>query len=194
VEVEILSVGRPGLLGIGGENARVIVRPLVSGPSPLDSAAQVLMELLNLMGIQARVTARPPQTPGESLMACVLDVRGDDLGILIGRRGETLACLQYLVNLIVGRRFKRRVLIGVDVEGYRRRREETLQGLALRMAERVRTTGQPVTLEPMPANERRIIHLALVDHPDVVTSSVGQGEHRKVIIAPRKEEPFTAPD
>ncbi|HKZ50256.1 MAG TPA: RNA-binding cell elongation regulator Jag/EloR [Dehalococcoidia bacterium] len=185
VEVEVLAVGRPGLLGLGGESARVIVRPLAEDRSPADSAAQMLMEVLSLMGVEARVTARPPQSPGESQMSCVLDIRGDDMAILIGRRGETLGSLQYLVNLIISRRFKRRVLIGVDVEGYRHRREENLQSLALRMAERVRATGQSVTLEPMPASERRIVHLALMEQSDVITQSIGEGDHRKVVIAPR---------
>jgi spoIIIJ-associated protein len=116
----------------------------------------------------------------------VLDVRGEDLGILIGRRGDTLANLQYIVNLIVSRRTKARAAFAVDVEGYRRRREEGLERLALRMAERVRRTGETVTLEPMPPSERRIVHLALAEDSSVVTSSMGEGEARKVSIAPRR--------
>jgi spoIIIJ-associated protein len=120
------------------------------------------------------------------LAQAVLDVSGDDLGLLIGRRGQTLASLQYLVNLIVSRKLQSRASFGVDVEGYRRRREDSLKGLALRMADRVKTTGQSVTLEPMPANERRIVHLTLAGDPKVITVSIGEGEGRKVAITPRR--------
>jgi len=116
----------------------------------------------------------------------VLDVHGDDLGILIGRKGSTLASLQYLVNLIVHRRFKESAPFHLDVEEYRRRREEALRALAFRMAKRVRDTGRSVTLEPMPANERRIVHLALAQDPTVGTASVGEGESRKVAISLRR--------
>jgi spoIIIJ-associated protein len=116
----------------------------------------------------------------------VFDISGDDLGLLIGRRGATLASLQYLLNLIVGRRFRGHGPFAVDVEGYRRRREKSLVSLAYRMAERVRDTGRSVTLEPMPANERRIVHLALAKDPTVSTVSVGEGESRKVSIRVRR--------
>ncbi len=189
VEVEVLSEGRGGLFGLGGEPARVKVTPRASagGPSGSDTetALEVLRELLRLMGIEASVSARAPETPGDGvgMAKAVLDVQGEDLGILIGRRGETLAALQYTVNLIVGRKFDGQSVFSVDVEGYRRRREQTLRRLALRMAERVKETGRPVTLEPMPANERRIVHLALAQDPKVVTASLGEGENRKVSIS-----------
>jgi spoIIIJ-associated protein len=115
----------------------------------------------------------------------VLDVSGEDLGILIGRRGDTLASLQYLVNLIVGRKLKAKTAFGVDVEGYRRRREQSLKNLAIHMAERVKSNGQTVTLEPMPPNERRIVHLALAKDAAVITESIGEGENRKVVIYPK---------
>lgn len=188
VDVEVLSQGRPGLFGLGGENARVMVRPLTSSrPSVVDESVEVLKTLLSLLGLEARVTVRPPQTLSDRRMEAVLDVWGDDLGILIGRRGETLATLQYMVNLIVSRHFKSRYQVGIDVEGYRRRREDALRNLALRLAEKVKTSGRPVTLEPMPANERRIVHLALVDDAQVVTTSIGEGESRKVVISVRRQ-------
>ena len=122
------------------------------------------------------------ETPGDGLgMAkAVLDVEGDDLGILIGRRGETLASLQYLLNLMVARQLAEHVAFTVDVEGYRRRRERQLTTLARRMADQVRRTKRPVTLEPMPPNERRIIHLTLAEDRQVETSSIGEGDDRKV--------------
>lgn len=119
------------------------------------------------------------------MVIAVLDVQGDDLGMLIGRRGETLVSLQYMLNLMLARRTATRVMVGVDVGGYRRRREESLRSLAMRTADRVRASGQSVTLEPMPPNERRIIHIALSDNPDVLTVSIGEGEGRKVAITPR---------
>lgn len=189
VDIEILSEGRAGILGFGGEPARVRVTPRASaggpGGSDTETALEVLRELLRLMGVEASVSARAPETPGDGvgMAKAVLDVQGEDLGILIGRRGETLAALQYTVNLIVGRRCDGQSVFSVDVEGYRRRREETLRRLALRMAERVKETGRPVTLEPMPANERRIVHLALAQDPKVVTASLGEGENRKVSIS-----------
>jgi spoIIIJ-associated protein len=192
VEIEVLSEGRSGILGIGGEDARVLVRPRGAPTTPTiegedtKKAVETLERLLELMDIDAGVSVRAPETPGDGvgLVTAVLDVRGEDLGILIGRRGETLSCLQYMVNLMVSRQLKMRGTFGVDVEGYRRRREESLKGLARRMADRVRASGQPVTLEPMPPNERRIIHLALAKDPTVITESVGEGESRKVSITP----------
>lgn len=190
VEVEVLQQGRSGILGFGGEEARVRVRPLVapSAEEETQLALEVLRKLLELMSIDAEVSVRPPETPGDGvgLVKAVLDVRGEDLGILIGRRGDTLGSVQYIVNLIVSRRTKSRAAFAVDVEGYRRRREEGLERLALRMAERVRRTGETVTLEPMPPNERRIVHLVLAEDSSVITSSIGEGEARKVSIAPRR--------
>jgi len=213
VEVEVLSVGRSGILGIGGDRARVLVRPKggvaapaqgaaapgpgATSPAPgaavlteedLETAVGVLKRLLELMNVDASVQVRAPETPGDGLglVRAVLDVSGEDLGILIGRRGDTLSSLQFLVNLVVSRKLKARTAFGIDVEGYRRRREESLKGLALRMADRVKSTGQSITLEPMPPNERRIVHLALANDPNVITVSIGEGESRKVAITPRR--------
>lgn len=215
VDVEVLSEGK-GLLGVGGQ-ARVRVT-LIEGDEPqpgneaesddgavegeeaepadegeyiedeAEYAAQMLDHLLALMGIEADVSIRDPETPGDGLgMAkAVLDIEGDDLGILIGRRGDTLSSLQYLLNLMVSRQLGQHLSFTVDVEGYRRRRERQLTTLARRMAEQVKRTRRPVTLEPMPPNERRIIHLALAEDRQVETSSTGEGDARKVAINPRR--------
>ncbi len=193
VDVEIISEGRAGLFGLGGENARVLVKPLggettetVAVESPtIQMAVDFLRHLLELMGVDADVTARAPETPGDGLgrASAVLDVNGDDLGILIGRRGSTLAALQYMVNHMVSRGLKSKALVSVDVERYKRRREEALMGLARRLADKVKASGRTITLEPMPANERRIVHLALASDPQVVTASLGEGETRKVAIS-----------
>ncbi|MBI5285561.1 MAG: protein jag [Chloroflexi bacterium] len=201
VEVEVVSEAKGGILGVGGAQAVVRVRLLGEAAEAgggqeegefiedeAEAAAQMLDRLLELMGIQADVSIRDPETPGDGLgMAkAVLDVEGDDLGILIGRRGETLASLQYLLNLMISRQIGQHMSFTVDVEGYRRRREKQLNTLAFRMADQVKRTRRPVTLEPMPPNERRIVHLALAEDRQVETSSIGEGETRKVSITPRR--------
>jgi len=114
-------------------------------------------------------------------------VRGEDLGILIGRRGQTLASLQYMVRLIVGHQAQAGLPIIVDIEGYKQRRYEALRELAWRIAEQVKVSKSPFSLEPMPAFERRIIHITLADSPDVTTESTGFGEVRKVVIKPKDD-------
>lgn len=153
--------------------------------APLDAAVEILSNMLNLMGIDASVKAHvaaPDPGSRSDEPTLILDIVGNDLGILIGRRGETLSALQYLTRLMVNHRLHRWVNVVVDVEEYKNRRERTLQQLALRAAERVIATGRTLALEPMPARERRIIHMALRSHPDVHTESVGEGESRKVTI------------
>lgn len=151
-------------------------------------ARNVIMELLKAMDIDAEVYDSPLPSDGvpEGVTSLAFDIRGDDLGILIGRRGQTMASLQYIVNLIVNHKLKSRTLVIVDVEGYRRRRFSSLSDMAHRLAERVRASGRSITLEPMSAAERRIIHIALHDYQDIVTQSIGEGESRKVSIAPRR--------
>lgn len=146
-------------------------------------ARQTLEELLEKMGIHAHIEdyVRSPQDE-DDYHKLILNVRGRDLGILIGRRGETLNALEYLTRLIVGRELERRVNLVVDVEGYRVRRERSLRRLALRMAERAVATGRRQVLEPMSAAERRIVHVALRDHEQVTTESIGSDENRKVTI------------
>jgi spoIIIJ-associated protein len=170
---------------------RVPVAPVEhvpADPADVAVAVEVLEELIRLTGLDASVTPREPETAGDGLgmIQTVLDVEGDDLGLLIGRRGQTLASLQYLLNLMVAKRLGKRAAFGVDVDGYRRRREESLVNLAKRTAARVRGTGRSVTLEPMPANERRIVHITLADDPNVMTVSIGEGEGRKVAITPTR--------
>jgi spoIIIJ-associated protein len=149
-------------------------------------AGDVLSTLLDKMGILAAVEmADPggdidPKTGEASPM--VLNIVGDDLGALIGRRGETLRDLQFITRLILSRKLGMWPDLVLDVEGYKAKRVSALESLALRMATQVYNTRQPVTLEPMPAHERRIIHLTLRDHPHVYTESTGVDEARKVQI------------
>ena len=184
VEVVVVKKGRGGLFGLGSEEVRVRVTPLgLLSNEDVDvggMAKEVLENLLSLVEISASVNLEAGGSGDQAVIS--LDIEGEDLGILIGRRGETLSSLQYMVNLIVGRRLKAGVGVVVDVAGYRQRRYESLRLLAQRLADQVRSTGSSVTLEPMPAAERRIIHLELSDDPYVTTQSIGQGEARKVAI------------
>jgi spoIIIJ-associated protein len=183
VEVVVVKKGKTGIFGFGSEEVRVRVTPLGQKPEGGEDVAgmaqAVLQDILSLMKVPASVVL--DKSGGES-GNIPLDIKGEDLGILIGRRGETLSALQYIINLILSRRLKSRVGVVVDVEGYRQRRYESLRLLARRLAEQVKSTGRSVTLEPMPPNERRIIHLELKDNPDVTTQSIGQGEERKIAI------------
>jgi len=185
VEVTVLREGKSGVLGLGVEEAKVKVK-LLAQPRDGDVvkvAREVAETLIESMGLDAEVTATQA-TKGNLPVA--LDIEGDDLGILIGRRGQTLASLQYIIRLIVAEKLKMWVPINVDIAGYKKRRYESLRSLALRLAEQVKTSRRLITLEPMPADERRIIHLTLADTPDVVTESMGEGEGRKVAILFKK--------
>jgi len=178
----------PELLRPAPRVAAAPVEHVPADPADVAVAVEVLENLIRLTGLEAGVTPREPETAGDGIgmIQAVLDVDGEDLGLLIGRRGQTLASLQYLLNLIVAKQISKRVAFGVDVDGYRRRREESLVNLAKRTAARVRGTGRSVTLEPMPPNERRIVHLTLADDPNVMTVSIGEGEGRKVAITPTR--------
>ncbi|MBA7696297.1 hypothetical protein ES703_104940 [subsurface metagenome] len=190
VKVTVLKEGRHGILGLGAEESRVRVELLMptlkENDDIAEKAKEVLETLLTMMGVTASVELQaslPVEGEEEASGAISFDIKGDDLGILIGRRGQTLASLQYMVRLIIAHQAKTWVSIVIDVEGYKQRRSEALQALAWRLAEQVKTKGVPFTLEPMPAFERRIVHLTLADHPDVATQSIGVGEARKVVIS-----------
>lgn len=150
-------------------------------------AAELLQGMLDRMDLRAKVQVVEYRgvLDEDQDAPLMLNIEGEDLGILIGRRAETLAALQYLTRLMVNHRSHRWVNLVVDVEGYKARREEQLVRLAERMAERVVSTGRPVALEAMPPRERRIVHITLRNHPQVTTHSVGEGDQRKVTIVPR---------
>ncbi|MDZ4230627.1 MAG: RNA-binding cell elongation regulator Jag/EloR [Dehalococcoidales bacterium] len=192
VEVTVVKEGRSGVWGLGADEAVIRVKPLVPAAAGKDNLAEVakgtLEKLLSLLEVDASVTVQeqPAAEPGDETPASILlNVKGDDLGIMIGRRGYTLACLQYITRLIVGHQTQEWLPIVVDVEAYKQRRHQTLQVFARNIAEQVKVRQEPFTLEPMPPYERRIIHLALADHPHVTTRSIGMGESRKVVIEPR---------
>jgi spoIIIJ-associated protein len=149
--------------------------------STLDTAQTVLTEMLKLMELNATVEVA---SGGETAR---LNVRGDDLGALIGRRGEKLASLQHIVNLIVGRREGQHHRIAIDVENYRGRREEQLRDVADRAAKRVIQTGKIIQLEAMPAIERRVVHMALLENPRIRTQSVGVEPNRRIVVLPASQ-------
>jgi spoIIIJ-associated protein len=151
----------------------------------LDKTEAMISRLLYLMGLQAQVSAHYGEAR-EDRRPIMVDIRGGDLGILIGRRGETLDAFQYVSSLMVGKEVGQFIHLIVDVEGHRDRRQRQLQQLARRMAEQVIKTGRKLTLEPMTASERRIIHMELRDHPAVTTQSAGEEPHRKITILPKE--------
>lgn len=159
VEVTVLKKGRSGVLGMGVEEAKIKVRLKPAAGEKADAvevAKEVLETLVKLMKITAEVSVLQANT-GELPVA--LNIEGEDLGVLIGRRGQALASLQYVVRLIVAEKLKVWVPLNVDIAGYKKRRYESLQNLALRLAEQVKMNRRLIMLEPMPADERRIIHL-----------------------------------
>ena len=226
VDIEVLEKGKPAnVLGMGGEDARVLLsyqeeaQPEIE-ETPVDEAevprrpaaprdaqreedeappafaedlalgATVLRELLASMAVEAEVTL------AEGTRSEGLEVQGNDLGVLIGRGGENLVALQQVVSAITSKRVGRSVHVAVDIEGYRIRREEQLREMAERVASRVRATGSAVTLEPMLAYERRVVHLAVQGQPGLKTESVGVEPNRRVVIsstAPGARGPFRPP-
>ncbi len=151
----------------------------------LDHTEAVISKMLHLLNLEAQVSANYGATERDGRRNIHVDIRGKDLSVLIGRRSETLAAFQYIASLIVGKETQQFVQLVVDVEGYRDRREKQLVQMAKRMAEQVAKTGRRQTLEPMPSSERRIIHIALREHPDVKTESTGEEPYRKVVIMPK---------
>jgi spoIIIJ-associated protein len=149
-------------------------------------AADIVRELLDKMGVEAEVTTRvtePDDITGRRLN--VIAINGDDLGMLIGPRGDTLNSLQFITRLMAGHKLRERANFVIDVQGYRERREQALSRLAERMAKKVVTRRRPVSLEPMPPHERRIIHMTLRNDEAVYTESTGEGKRRKVRILPK---------
>ncbi len=196
-EVEILSRGKTGFLGIGSEVARVRVTRISAGRSaagvPIGAggettaagvATATVGRILEAAGVNVSRTLRAANDPESG--GPIIDLAGEDSGLLIGRRGQTLAALQFLVNLIVRKQFDD-VRVVLDVENYRQRRESSLRDMATTVAARVAQTNRSITLEPMPPADRRIIHTTLTDHPGVSTESTGEGEGRKVMIMPKRD-------
>jgi spoIIIJ-associated protein len=244
VNIEVVDEGRRGLLGIGGRDAIVRLRPLPksapapeqpapapkqpapapkpSAPAPrqpapaprpepprqsapppqkaapekerdteaddaaeVETAKRVVEQMLDHMQVVASVEVTESEPDDlTNRRVTVLNITGEDLGLLIGARGETLDAIQHLARLMVGHQMRRRTYFVIDVEGYRARREQALARLAERMGQKAVDRGKPVTLEAMPSYERRIIHMTLRENPQVRTESTGEGDRRRVRIYP----------
>jgi spoIIIJ-associated protein len=202
VDVDVLSEGRSGLLGLRSEDARVRLRvrqeddddqyaSFASLSADAESAREILAELLRHMDVDSDISVyvpgSDPTRPFEPGDPIVLDVEREDAGLLIGRRGQTLRHVQMLLNTIVSRSVGHYVPLRIDVEGYQQRHIYRLQQIALRAADHVRRRRRPITLDPMSPADRRIIHMTLANNPAVITGSTGHGENRRVTIqqAPR---------
>lgn len=201
VEITVLDEGGSGLLGLGSRQARVRISILTDEESEttettqaisqddkddvLRLAEEIISELLEKMNLEATVQARYGEESDKLPHRPILvDITGNDLSILIGRRAKTLNALQYITRLILGKELEHGIPLSIDVEGYRERREKQVRQLARRVAEQVADTGREQALEPMPANERRFAHLELQDESGVYTESAGTEPHRKVVIFP----------
>ena len=182
VEVDVVSRGKSGILGIGSEPAVVRVSAIESAPDSVTVASSVIQTLIDHLDADVVLTLK--QVHNDDLDGPIFEIEGDDAGLLIGRKGETLKTLQFLVRYVVSHKLDERVNLMIDVEGYQQRRHQSLENMARRVARRVSDTGRSITLEPMPANERRIVHLALSDHPGVTTESTGFGDSRQVTVEP----------
>jgi spoIIIJ-associated protein len=174
VDIEVLDEGGKGIFGlIGSKTARVRVSVKEIAA---DTAVRFLQDVLDKMGLKAEIEV---EENGDSLL---IRIKGKDCGIIIGRRGETLDAIQYLTSLVVNRTSERYTRVTIDIENYRSKREETLEKLANRLADRVVRYRRNVTLEPMNPYERRIIHSCLQNNNFVETYSVGDEPNRKVVI------------
>ncbi|MFC1910806.1 protein jag [Chloroflexota bacterium] len=163
---------------------------MIDNKQTTEIAVDTLQALLGKMGIEAKILVSENYSPlkedENGSEAIILNMEGDDLGILIGRHGQTLDALQYLLRIITAQKTSSWLPIILDVEAYKQRRYQSLKTLALRIAEMVKIKKIPFKLEPLPAYERRIVHLTLADHNDVVTSSTGEGESRRVVVSPKR--------
>ncbi len=178
VEVEVVEEGTKGFLGIGSKDAVVKV---TYNDSSAKRAEKFLGRLFEIIGEEVKIDVTKDK---ENLS---VELSGPDMGIVIGKRGETLDALQHLTSLVVNRGDMDFVKVSVDTENYREKRIKTLENLAKKLAAKVEKTGRKTSLEPMSAYERRIIHSTLQDHQSVTTYSIGQGTRRKVVIDLKKD-------
>ena len=186
VEVDVVSKGKAGILGIGGEPVKVRITKITQGGGEAGAAMRVINRLLDYIDVDVQATIRNSSTGPDD--PSIIDIQGEDAGLLIGRRGETLQSLQFVVNLLLTSEMGTRTRVLVDVEQYRRRRQNNLEQMAHRMAERVISSGTSMSREPMSAADRRVIHMALSSSNQVSTESFGEGRDRKITISPRLED------
>jgi spoIIIJ-associated protein len=183
LEIEIVSVGSPGIFGLGGRKARIrAALPQEPEDDLLPQAREILEQVLAKMQEPATVTATQEEDRINLLIATA------DAGLLIGKQGQTLDALQYLVTKMVAKQTRGKVRIAIDVEAYRARHNEALALLAQKYGEKVKRSGRPITLNPMNPYDRRIVHLALQGDKNLKTISRGEGLYKKVVISPAKKK------
>jgi len=182
VEIEVVSKGKTGILGIRSESAKVILTVVEKPTDLVKVATDTLQKLIARMDVSVFVSII--NAHNEDIGGPSFEIDGDDAGLLIGRKGQTLRSLQFIAAMISSNKLEDQVRIDLDVAGYKSRRYDSLANLAHKIAEQVVDTGNSITLESMPANERRIIHVTLADDGRVSSESSGRGDSRKVTINP----------
>lgn len=179
LDIEIMEEGSKGLFGlVGGKETRIRATYI---PKAIRAGIEVLKKILNALQISGDINVE------EEDGNYYIDVEGEGLAILIGKRGQTLEAVHYLVNTVANRTQKQRLSVIVDAHGYRRMRMRNIEELALKTARQVIENGEPVELAPMTSWERRMAHMTLMDHPDIETHSEGEEPFRKVVISPKKD-------
>jgi len=183
MEIEIVSVGSPGLFGLGGRKAKIRAA-LREEPQAalLPQAQEILEQLLLKMDESGKVAGRQEDD------RIILNIETEDAGLLIGKQGQTLEALQYLLTKILAQRSRQKVRVTIDVESYRARHDEALVQMALKNGDKVKRSGKPITLNPMNPHDRRIVHLTLQGDKELKTMSRGEGLYKKVIIYPAKKK------
>jgi spoIIIJ-associated protein len=176
VQVTIIDEGKKGILGVFGAK-RAIVKVAIT-KNPIQEAEKFVRDVIKNMNVDAEIDTT---VEGNHVS---INLSGEKIALLIGKRGQTLNALQYLVHLVVNKEGNQYHTVTVDAEGYRERRKETLENLAMRMAEKAKRIRKKVALEPMPAYERKIIHSVLQDESGISTYSDGEEPHRHVVIKP----------
>lgn len=182
VKIDVISKGKAGILGIGSELAAVNVTKIDNVDDSIKIGYEVVKQLIELMGVDLDLNI--VHKSDEEEMESLLELIGDDSGLLIGRKGETLRALQFLTNVLVSNQTGAKARVSIDVEGYEDRRNQSLINLANRVAQRVTKTGRDIELEPMNPRERRVVHMALAENTSVETESSGSGFDRRVVISP----------
>jgi spoIIIJ-associated protein len=211
VDVEIIENAARGVLGFGGKKARIratVRSPLAAEAAPrpegggvsqettpteqwpqapratddeIESARLALLEILRHLGVDTAVEIERTDD-----VACTFRVPGSDAGIVIGRHGQTLDAIEYLLNRIASQGRMTSTRIALDVEGYRERRQESVEQMARHAADKARQSGRPVTMAPMSARDRRTVHVTLSDEHGIATRSQGEGSFRRVVVVPTK--------
>lgn len=179
VSIEVLEEPSKGLLGLVGRKPAVVRVSMVKKPE--EEVCQIVDDVLGRMKIDYQIN----QVECEEGRVRI-NIIGNDMGLLIGRKGETLNAAQFLIGLIVNRQREERIRVLLDVEDYRKKREESLEALALRLSDKVKKTRKNVVMRPMSSQERRVVHTVLQPDPQITTFSLGDEPNRKVVISLKK--------